>query len=62
MMKLRMQLMRSAWMQDIRGRRTYPTKAPASPNISPSKEGTAEWLVIIPDHHGVLEKRMEVRK
>jgi hypothetical protein len=24
-------------------------------------EGKSEWLIIVPDHEGVLAKRMEVR-
>lgn len=61
-MKLPSQLLRPLLLQDLRSRRTYAAKAHEKPKRSSSQGGMAEWLVIIPDHDGVLEQRMGIRK
>ncbi|KAL8835368.1 MAG: hypothetical protein Q9170_003357 [Blastenia crenularia] len=61
-MKIQTQLLRSAFWRGLRDRRGYLTNTPTDLKRSLGRDGTAEWLVVIPDHVGVLEKRMGVRK
>lgn len=60
-MKFLSRLLRSGSSVDLPSRRTFAANAFSKPTHSSRPDRMAEWLVIIPDHDGVLEKRMEVR-
>lgn len=45
----------------LRSIKTSPPFTQFTRAMSASLAGKSEWLVLIPDHEGVLKKRMEVR-